>query len=220
MRSSKIILLTSLATLGGYGLYTAFDSTSQISDRQEAMFTDATTCASNYDQDFCKRSEQDARKRFEDTAPRFATMDECRQQFGSCGNPSTGENIFLPLMAGFVVGRMLSGPPVVTPLSYGLAPNCQTSPMSDPCRRTGGSGGSYFYRGNTFYGSYAGTNTASLSRPSTPIIVNRAGNSFGGFSSVGSTSSSVGSVGSTSSVGASARGGFGASAAGHAGGGE
>jgi uncharacterized protein YgiB involved in biofilm formation len=199
-KSSKFIVLTSLATIGLYAVYGSFDP-NQSGQQNEAMFTNADSCASNYDPDFCKRSEQDARKQFEETAPRFSTLDECRQQFGSCGVPNYGgENVFLPLMAGFIVGRMINGSPMVTPLSYGLSPNCKMSPMNDPCRRAGVSGGGYFYHGNTFYGSYSGTNT-NMTRASAPITVSRA------------ISVSANGV-------SSARGGFGISAFGHAGGGE
>ncbi|QYC52611.1 hypothetical protein [Salmonella phage SSBI34] len=60
----------------------------------------------------CKLAEEQAKKVATETAPRFATLEDCRAEFGDmCQNNSSGGNSdspWMPLMMGYMLGNMMS----------------------------------------------------------------------------------------------------------------
>lgn len=55
----------------------------------------------------CEKSFATAQNEREKNAPRFATQQECEQQFEQCG-PNQSGGVFMPLLAGYMVGRLMN----------------------------------------------------------------------------------------------------------------
>lgn len=84
-------------------------------------FTSMAECVAVYDQQTCQSAQQLAQKEHLQNAPHFSSYDQCVAQFGpgGCVNGSSyggGSNVFLPLMAGYMLGSATSTP---APLYYG-----------------------------------------------------------------------------------------------------
>lgn len=84
-------------------------------------FTSMAECVAVYDQQTCQSAQQLAQKEHFQNAPKFSSYEQCVQQFGpgGCANGSSyggGSNVFLPLMAGYMLGSATSTP---APLYYG-----------------------------------------------------------------------------------------------------
>ena len=79
----------------------------------DARFTTVTECKNaGFPEDLCAQSFAAALKAQQDEAPKFNTLAECQQEWGANNctptyNNSTGGNVFMPLLAGFVVGQMM-----------------------------------------------------------------------------------------------------------------
>lgn len=202
-KSSKSITLVLGATVSAMVLAGCDPAPDDQPTEIGRMFSDAQACEAIYDKDTCASAFRQAQSEHAVTAPRYSTMDSCATVSpDGCSavrvtNPNgTFQDVFVPLMAGVMIGNMLNGP---KPLYYG-APDKECRSGSD-CRSTsGGSAARTVYTGNG-------------------VVVGR---SAGGGSTIGSSLSTTASraapvIASPSTV---ARGGFGASAAGHAGGGS
>ena len=59
----------------------------------------------------CDAGYANAAKQAEQTAPRYATREECEGQWGpeQCRQNGSGGSFFTPLLTGFVIGQMLNG---------------------------------------------------------------------------------------------------------------
>ena len=80
------------------------------------IFPSVAACSAKYPADQCERTFAQSQAEHQRTAPRFATQPECEQQSGStCQQvPVTRpdgsiQNMFIPALAGFLLGRALSG---------------------------------------------------------------------------------------------------------------
>lgn len=182
----------------------------------EAVFKTQADCERLYSRDECIQNELVAQQQYMATAPKFTSREECEREYGfdQCasgerytrggsnqtpshhGGPSVGQ-VFVPLMLGYMMGAANRQP---APVHYGPTPRSCTSSNDRDCRNpsSGGGGSRPVYSGSTFVGTYA-RGGSTVSTPSSSS-----------FSSARGSSVSSGT----------ARGGFGASAAGHAGGGS
>jgi uncharacterized protein YgiB involved in biofilm formation len=148
----------------------------------------------------CQNSYESALKAHEETAPRFSSRDECLRgvDVDRCvetrvrNNDGSFSNVFMPLMAGYIVGNLLNRP--------------QQQPQQQQPGYSGGSssggwsgsstrGGAPIYRSRDYPSSYRDAGELRTSRSSTPGVsapprnVNTTTIARSGF---GSTSHSMG----------------------------
>jgi uncharacterized protein YgiB involved in biofilm formation len=101
----------------------------------------------------CETSFAEAQKAHEATAPRYAEQSLCEEQHGgsSCyaqPNPNGGGSIFMPLIAGYLIGNMMSG---------GNSLANRSSLSSQPIYQTKDK--RYSTAGGTFFSSNSGKTT-------------------------------------------------------------
>lgn len=86
MRKSRVIRLALLGTVGLVGL-TACEENDPLAGHD--VLRDQKECASRPDPDGCRIALADARAQHVQTAPRFASREDCETQFGlgNCGTP-------------------------------------------------------------------------------------------------------------------------------------
>ncbi|MBX3454963.1 DUF1190 domain-containing protein [Ferrovibrio sp.] len=136
MRKSRSIRLVLLGSLSLVAL-AACEENDPLKGAD--IIRDQKECASRADPDACRMALADARQTHVQTAPKFANRQECEAQFGAnnCGtpeqvlrfgdeaNPQTagaspapanqqqaqqgGGSVFMPLMMGYMMGRMMGG---------------------------------------------------------------------------------------------------------------
>lgn len=87
-------------------------------DFEDAQFTSVTGCVqAGFPENLCQSSYNAALQEYQKGAPKFANLNNCEQEWGSqqCvqyangsyGNGSSASNIFMPMLAGFVVSQAL-----------------------------------------------------------------------------------------------------------------
>lgn len=197
-------------------------------DNVDVVVTDLAACVERFGaeaQADCEKNLSDAQAQHLRTAPRFASVEACREATGSAcevtaaNRPSdkamlgtAAAGIAIPVMAGMLVGRMMENGSgrVTTPLYAGrppreCPPGTQPGPPPNDCTatRTGSSASSSTSSGSRFYyagGAYAGSaperRGASAFTPSPAMAATIAAPRAGGPATV-------------------SRGGFGASARGY-----
>lgn len=153
-------------------------------DVQPAEFTSVAECtAAGFAQELCDAGQNAASLEHQRAAPKFTSLDACRQEWGSdscvpasgLSNGSSGGNVFVPLLAGFV-------------LSQAMQQRYYDTGRID--RYGGGYGGSPIYRSRT-----GGTVTLDRSGGTpkmTPVNVNTRTVSASGFGGMGMSRSSSG----------------------------
>lgn len=102
------------------------------SDETVSMYQNADDCSkANPGQSAqCTTAFNNAKQEAEKTAPKYASREECVAEFGegqcqqSAAQASTGGSFWMPLMAGYMMGRMMSGGGYAQqPLFSSRAPN-------------------------------------------------------------------------------------------------
>ena len=81
---------------------------------EEGLYTSVEACvAQTGDETSCRQAHDQAQREFSQSAPRYATREECIAVHGADQCQQVGQqhggSIFMPLLAGYVMGRMLSG---------------------------------------------------------------------------------------------------------------
>lgn len=212
MRRSGSIRLTLLAALALHACG------SEDVDAVDVVVPDATACVERFGADAradCERSFAEGEARHAQTAPRFATVEACREATGSTCEvtPATRPadkalapglaNVAIPIMAGLMIGRMLENGSgrVTTPLYAGRPPpQCQPGQPGANCTNTTTSsttsGSRHYYAGGTYAGSAPERRGAAAFAPSAAMA----------------STTAAPRAGATTSI---ARGGFGASARGY-----
>ena len=83
---------------------------------KDAQFTSVTECVKGgFPEDLCQSSYGSALQEYQKGAPRFTSLQSCEQEWGSqqcvqstnVGNSSSVSNIFVPMLAGFVVMKIV-----------------------------------------------------------------------------------------------------------------
>lgn len=197
-RSSKSIKLTLLASVTALSLLTGCDDDKDkeiVSESQ--VFPDLSSCLAVLDNaEVCQSGNAAAEEEFRTTDQSliFDDMASCEVSGQVCteAQMTTGETVFVPAVAGFMIGWLASGAYNATPLRYGPSPDCQKSGNNCSNGSSSAAGSHYLYAHGAYFGSSNGSRV-------------------GGGMSVSRSGSAMGAV---------SRGGFGESAAGHAGGGE
>jgi uncharacterized protein YgiB involved in biofilm formation len=214
MRRSRSIRLTLLAAsamvLQACG--------SEDVDTLDVVVPDVAACLERFGvaaQADCQRSFAEGEARHVQTAPRFASVDACREATGSACEVTPARaadkavvapglaSVAIPVMAGLMIGRMLESGSgrVTTPLYAGRPPpQCQPGQPTQDCTTTtssssSSSGSRFYYSGGTYAGSAPERRGAAAFAPSTALASSIASPRAGAATSV-------------------ARGGFGASARG------
>ncbi|HLT79294.1 MAG TPA: DUF1190 domain-containing protein [Ferrovibrio sp.] len=135
-RKPRAIRLVLLGTVGLIGL-TACQENDPLAGHD--VLRSQAECASQPDPDACRMALADARAAHVQSAPRFASRQECEDRFGAdnCGTPNQilagndafsaaqpagdpaqpapqqqaeGGSVFMPLLMGYMMGRALGGP--------------------------------------------------------------------------------------------------------------
>jgi uncharacterized protein YgiB involved in biofilm formation len=125
--------------------------------------------------DQCDSAFKDAKNQHAAVAPKYASEADCQADFGpdKCEvapyQSSTGGSIFMPLMAGYMMGSLLGG---------------RGSMMSQPLYRSSKSPSSFRTAENRNVGSKMGRTTVAKSATSRPTFKNST-RSRGGFGSSG-----------------------------------
>lgn len=76
------------------------------------VFDDPATCeATGMDAQTCEQQFAQAQAEHDETAPRYDALSVCEEEHGAgaCIQDESRPSIFMPLMAGFLMGQMLSG---------------------------------------------------------------------------------------------------------------
>ena len=233
MRASRSITLTLLAAVSATSL-TACDEDPTIRQARapvpepvapvdpgaDQMFRDEASCAAQVgpevgptetDAAACAEGAKQAQEEHGRTAPRFPGREACEASGSECVEDPARPGLFLPVMAGFLLGRLVTSGPRAIPLYAGPnpGPDCRANPQAAGCR-TGSGGGvggaSYYYGGRGYYGSAAAA-------PGGAVPISRPANVAPAFSAPSA-------LGRTPSVSTVSRGGFGGSASAHAGAGS
>lgn len=231
MRRSRTVTLTLLAASA-----VALQACGDDVDTIDFVVTDVASCVARYGSDAqseCEATFRQAEQQYLSSAPRFASVESCREATGSeCqttpadrpGDKSlltagaVGAAVAVPIMAGVLIGRMMDNGAgrVTTPLYAGRPPGeCAPGTLSQPgapaCQprsssssSSSSSGGRFYYSGT----SYAGTTSNTVARGSSAA-----------FTSSPDMARTI-STGSGTTMGRSgsptiARGGFGSSARGY-----
>ena len=142
-----------------------------------AIFENVQQCISNGDATpaQCEQNFKEAKSQHAAVAPKYASEAECQADFGAekCEpapyRTSTGGSVFMPLMAGYMMGSMLSG-------SRSMAPQ--------PLYRSASSPGTFRTADNRSAGNATGRNQVARSATSRPSV-KTATRSRGGFGSSG-----------------------------------
>ena len=172
------------------------------------MVSDAASCithAGNESAD-CAAMFRQADEEHARNAPKFSDENQCRNVTGGeCRSVSdgSGNNVFIPLMAGIMMGRALAPAGGFVPVYGGRDPcaTVQGTPSCGSSSSTASSGGRYWYSGGSYVGSSASGSSSATS-------VNDAG-----VRSVAAASPRAAAVSSSTAH----AGGFGESASAHAG---
>lgn len=174
-RSSQI----TLAILGALALTSCADPSSQSSSTSvtagPTTYANLEECVKDNDYSTCKAAEEQAKKQTAESAPRYATADQCQAQFSNCQKSDSGD-WFMPAVMGYMVGSMMSDGSrgYASPVYYDRGGNAVRADFS---------GGSYKpATAAPTYASQAPARAAAASRASTA--------SRGGFGSRSSSSSS------------------------------
>ena len=216
MRRSRTIRLTLLAASA-----IALQACGEDVDSVDVVVTDLAACVERFGADAqadCEKSMSEAQTQHALTAPRFASVEACREATGSecqvtaavlpsdkamLGSAVAG--IAIPVLAGVMIGRMMDNGAgrMTTPLYAGRPPGeCGPgmSPASNCTTTRSGSGGSsgsrFFYAGSTYAGSAPARGGAVAFTPSPAMAATISAPRAGGATSI-------------------SRGGFGASARGY-----
>ena len=90
--------------------------TQAAAEAAPVAYASVQDCAGQNDPAACEAAFQQARAEHDQTAPRFTSQTDCEQQWGegNCENRpdqarSGGSSVFMPILAGFMIGRMMSG---------------------------------------------------------------------------------------------------------------
>lgn len=109
MRKSK-----NVATLLAGGALLSLGLTGCDPAQEEVqIYPGPQACAEERPAAECEAAFGEAQRQHLTTAPRFTSKEECEAEMGSgaCTVVESGQgSVFMPLMAGFLLGRMLSGP--------------------------------------------------------------------------------------------------------------
>lgn len=180
-------------------------------------FNNPAECSAVYDATSCDLAWDQAKKSHQDTAPKYSSMQACESIHGGCQQTTSG-GPWIPLIAGYMVGRMMNTPAVPTYFGEQVK-DCPSGYRTDngDCRTR------RVYSGSTYIGqsSYAGRGygtgpiapigSSNLAMTNSQINTAKGGNVASFRSSPSFAGGSASSVSGGSSV-SSARGGFGGSA--------
>lgn len=118
---------TALVLMGAAPLLLVACSKEPEVQTAEGLFTSVEACVDKTQNPYmCKQAFDQARLQAAESAPQFASVDECEGQFGQgqCGTQQTtgGHSFIGPLMTGFFLSQMLNG------RNAGLAPGSAGAP--------------------------------------------------------------------------------------------
>lgn len=179
MRRSTVVTLTLLAAAGAGGAIYAFSGDDV--DSTDYVVTDEASCITRYGpnaQAECAQTFRQAQQQHLATAPRYATVEECREATGNecettpANRPgdktlltagAVGAAVAVPVLAGVLIGRMMDNGQgrVTTPVYAGQPPGACPPPGQQPqpagctprSSSSSSSGGRFYYFGTTYAGS-------------------------------------------------------------------
>lgn len=127
MKRSRRIRLALLGTAGLAALTACEQAEDPVASGQ--LFTDAQACEAAYDPKECREAYARAQDEHAKTAPKFASREACEAEFGAANcvaappdasapaaQQQAGGSWFMPMMMGYMMGRMAGGGYAVTPL--------------------------------------------------------------------------------------------------------
>jgi uncharacterized protein YgiB involved in biofilm formation len=107
MKRSKTIQLVLLGTCAL--------AISSCDDKKNVSFKDEKECLQHHTAEECKKAMEDSKKQYAEKAPKFMSKEECEKQYGAAkcvqaeGHHAEGHSMFMPMMMGFMMGRMFGG---------------------------------------------------------------------------------------------------------------
>lgn len=141
----------------------------KVGEQDVKIYSSIEACASDADPAACEAARNQAITEHREKAPRYANAEQCRTENKECEEvrTSSGGSYFMPMMMGFMMGRMLGGGgygfgsrPVYTD-SQGYA-NTTDRRLGMPA--TPSAGGTTMVRAPVTAGGDIGTRTATVSR--------------------------------------------------------
>lgn len=158
LKRSRVLHVSSLMATAGFTL-AACGSPPQTAAAPEgdwveptASYSSVEACvASGEKAEDCQTAFKNASDQAEKTAPRFQSQQDCEQEFGAgqCqqGQGSNGTSFFMPMLAGFMMARMMNG---AQGPSSPLYRDCRTRAPDGSCRGGFRTGASYLGRGSSY----------------------------------------------------------------------
>ena len=147
----------------------------QEEQAEVVVFDDPASCAaSGTDPATCEAQYAQAAEEYAETAPRYDALDVCEAEHGAgaCVQDEARPSIFMPLMAGFLMGQMLSG--------RGLASRAMVPAAGSGFSTTDGGTRSSSLSGRGTVGASALTTRAASTRNAAPMTRSSVARS-GGF---------------------------------------
>lgn len=140
-----------------------------VGEQDVKIYSSTEGCAADADPTACEAARTQAAAEHREKAPRYASAEQCRTENKECEEvrTSSGGSYFMPMMMGFMMGRMLGGGgygvgsrPVYTD-SQGYA---TTTGRRLGMPSTPSAGGATMVRAPVTAGGDIGTRTATVSR--------------------------------------------------------
>jgi uncharacterized protein YgiB involved in biofilm formation len=176
MKRSRVVRLALLGSASALALAACEEAKDPLADKR-AFFEDPAQCARVYDDATCQAAFDQAKVEHVQTAPKFASREECEEKFG-VGNcqwgqaqpgqqqASGGGGFFMPLMMGYLMGNMM-GRPLQPGLQQPVPPagSTSSSTSSSSARSSSSFSSSPVYRDtrNTVYSGSRALGTTSIS---------------------------------------------------------
>ena len=142
MKRSSQVSLVLVASISATALLSGCDIDDPVVNDPGGTFSSIEECVAVYDQQTCEAAEKLARADHLKNAPKFNTLEACRESYGDMCRLDTNYggsgNSFMPFMVGYMMGNSLSRP---APLYYGAgAYRYQNNPGYSAPIYTSGSG--------------------------------------------------------------------------------
>jgi uncharacterized protein YgiB involved in biofilm formation len=113
MKKSKFVKLALIGSAASLLLVSCDDNKAE----KTLSFKNEAECQKQFSAEECRKAFAESQKQYSEKAPKFTSLEECEKQYGpgKCtqgpvqANHEHGGGYFMPMMMGFMMGRMFGG---------------------------------------------------------------------------------------------------------------
>jgi uncharacterized protein YgiB involved in biofilm formation len=113
-RRRSVLLVSSLLAAGAAGCER--QAAAPPAEENLRVYASAEECAAEWNAGDCEAGLQQAKEEHLKTAPTFADRAQCEQQYQCEEHRQGGSSVFVPILAGYMMGRMMGASYVGRPL--------------------------------------------------------------------------------------------------------